>query len=269
LAERAFARDRFAAALGTHVLGRSLDWRASAGSTNDDAWAALAAGGADGLVVIADEQTSGRGRAGRTWTHAPGQGLAMSIGLELGAEAPHATALPLAAGLAIAEALASLGAEARLKWPNDVLLANRKVAGVLCEMRRLERGDAVVIGVGVNVRQREADFPPELRAIATSLALAGVDASLEDVAARVLNALERWRDRLADGDRAALFAAWSARAAFWGETVTVRAPGGDVTGIATRLDDAGALVLRLESGAERSVLAGDLLADGAPAAEAR
>ncbi len=269
MAEHVFDRDVFFAALATDVLGRSLAWRASTGSTNDDAWAALAAGGADGLAVIAAEQVSGRGRAGRTWTHAPGQGLAMSVGLRLGAEAAHASLLPLAAGLAAAEALASFGADARLKWPNDVLVAGRKVAGVLCEMRRLERGDAVVIGIGVNVRQRAEDFAPELRGVATSLALAGIDAGIEPVAAAVLNALERLRARLAAGDRDAVLTAWSARAAFWGETVTVRAPGGDATGVATRLDDSGALVLRLESGAERTVLAGDLLADGAPAAEAR
>ncbi len=269
MAERVFDRDVFLAALATDVLGRSLVERASTGSTNDDAWDALAAGGADGLVVIAAEQVSGRGRAGRTWTHAPGQGLAMSVGLRLGAEAAHASLLPVAAGLAVAEALASLGADARLKWPNDVLVGGRKIAGVLCEMRRLGSGDAVVAGIGVDVRQRAEDFPPELRGLATSLVLAGIDASVEHVAARTLNALERLRARLAAGDRHAVLAGWSARAAFWGETVTVRAPGGDVTGVATRLDDSGALVLRLESGAERTVLAGDLLADGAPAAEAR
>jgi BirA family biotin operon repressor/biotin-[acetyl-CoA-carboxylase] ligase len=259
LAERAFDPDRFAALLRARTVGRALEVRATTPSTNDDAWAALAAGGPDGLAVVAHEQTGGRGRAGRAWAHAPGMGLALSLGLRLG-PGPHAAGvIPLAAGLAVAEALGGLGAAARLKWPNDVLVDGRKVAGVLCEMRRLPAGDAVVVGIGVNVRQRAADFPPELREAATSLAEAGVDAGLEQVAATVCDALEARLAQLRAGDRAGVLADWSARAAFWGEAVSVRGPAGDVTGVAQRIDDTGALVLRLENGAEWTAVAGDLL----------
>jgi BirA family biotin operon repressor/biotin-[acetyl-CoA-carboxylase] ligase len=259
LAEPRFDRARFTARLTTRRLGRTLLVRAEAESTNDEAWAALSGGLPDGVAVVADAQRRGRGRAGRGWTHAPGLGLALSVALVLGCDVRQAGVVPLAAGLAVAEALARRGLEPRLKWPNDVLAGGRKLAGVLCELRRLPAGsDAVVIGIGVNVRQRDADFPPELRGRATSLALAGADVAVEDVAADVLDALEpRWT-QLQEGDRAALLDAWGARAAFWGEPVSVRTPAGPVRGVAQRLDPDGGLVLRLESGVETTVLAGDL-----------
>lgn len=264
MAEPVFDRERFLAHLRTQTVGRVLDARATTPSTNDAAWAALAAGGPDGLAVIADAQSAGRGRAGRVWTHAPGLGLALSLGVRLSSahESNVAGLIPLAAGLAVAEALAGAGAATRLKWPNDVLIGGRKVAGVLCELRRLPAGDAVVVGLGVNVLQRAADFPPELRATATSLAESGIESSREAVAAEVCGAFERRLVQLRAGDCAGVLAAWSARAAFWGEPVRVRAPGGDVSGVAQRLDDTGALVLRLESGVEWTAVAGDLLPGG-------
>jgi BirA family biotin operon repressor/biotin-[acetyl-CoA-carboxylase] ligase len=259
LADAAFDRARFSAALATRRLGRTLLVRDETGSTNDDAFEALCAGLPDGVTIVAGAQLRGRGRAGREWVQAPGLGLAMSFALHPGCDARQAATAPLAAGLALARAAASLGARVALKWPNDVLANGRKLAGVLCELRRLPQGgEAVVVGVGVNVRHGEADFPAELRGTATSLALAGAPAALEDVAARVLGEFEPLWDALQEGDRAGVLAAWSARAAFWGEPVTVRTPAGPVTGVAQRLDGDGGLVLRLESGAETTVVAGDL-----------
>lgn len=270
MAEFAFDRSRFASRLATRSLGRTLLVREATDSTNDDAHAALAAGQPDGVTVIAGAQLRGRGRAGRTWTQVPGQGLAMSFALHPGCDVRQAGVVPLAAGLAVARAAAALGARAAIKWPNDVLLAGRKLAGVLCELRRLPQGgEAYVIGVGVNVRHAREDFPDALRDVATSLALAGVDAALEDVAAEVLNAFEPLWAELQEGDRAKVLAAWSERAAFWGEPVTVRTPAGAVAGVAQRLDGDGGLVLRLESGAETTVIAGDLEPGAAPEGCAR
>lgn len=243
----------------TRRLGRALIARASTESTNDDAWDALQQGLADGVTVVADEQTRGRGRLGRRWEHAPGQGLALSVGLHLGCDARPMGAAALATGLALAEGLDALGVRASLKWPNDVLLGGRKLAGILCESRALPRGDAVVIGVGVNVRQRAEDFPLEIRELAASLALAGHDASAEDVAAAFLNAMERRWDQLQEGSRADVLAAWTARSDMWGRTVTVPLPGGPTAAEARRLDDDGALIVRLPSGVEAAVVAGDVL----------
>jgi BirA family biotin operon repressor/biotin-[acetyl-CoA-carboxylase] ligase len=254
----AFDRAAFLGALTTRRFGRTLLVRELTGSTNDDAWDALGGGAGDGVVVVAERQHSGRGRSGRRWEQGGGLGLALSIGLYLGCDARQAGVIPLGAGLALADAVARLGAQPRLKWPNDVLLGGRKLAGVLCEVRRMPGGDAVVVGVGVNVGHEREDFPEELRTRAVSLRMAGVETTAEHVAAGFLAAFEAVWPQLQEGDRAAVLEAWSARAAFWGEPVTVRTPSGPVHGIAQRLDADGGLVLRLESGTEMLVLAGDL-----------
>lgn len=265
MADGRFDRARFTARLATRRLGRALVVRGRTGSSNDDAWEALAAGQPDGVAVVAGEQTAGRGRAGRTWTHVPGRSLAMSVALHLGCDVRQAGVIPLAAGLAVARASRALGVEARLKWPNDVLARGRKLAGVLCELRRLPDGtEAVVIGIGVNVAHAPGDFGPGLRGSATSLAIEGAaGVTPEDAAASCLNQLEPLWDELQEGDRSRVLEAWTAHAAFWGERVTVRTPAGPLEGIARRLEDDGALVLRLDSGAETIVRAGDLEPTGA------
>jgi BirA family biotin operon repressor/biotin-[acetyl-CoA-carboxylase] ligase len=234
--------------------------RAETGSTNDDAWDAAFAGAADGTVVVADAQLRGRGRAGRSWQTAAGRGLALSVLLRPGCDREAAATAPLVVGLALVRALDAWGVSAELKWPNDVLARGRKLAGVLCESRRLADGaDAIVAGVGVNVAQRPEDFPVELRDTATSLAIEGHVLERERVAAAILNALEPLWDELEQGDPSAALDAWRARARFWGRTITVRTPGGEITGVATALAADGALVLRSEHGGERRVLAGDVL----------
>jgi BirA family biotin operon repressor/biotin-[acetyl-CoA-carboxylase] ligase len=259
LAESRFDRARFTERLTTRRLGRALLVRGETGSTNDDAFDALCAGLPDGVTVVAGSQVLGRGRAGRNWSQVPGLGLAMSFALHPGCDARQAGLVPLAAAVAVARAASAAGARPSIKWPNDVLVDGRKLAGVLCEMRRAPAGgDVVVVGIGVNVAHADADFPAELRGRAVSLAQAGASAAIEDVAANVLNSFEPLWAELQEGDRGVVRDAWSGLAAFWGEAVTVHTPSGAVTGVAQRLDEGGGLVLRLESGAEVTVLAGDL-----------
>lgn len=254
-----FNRARFSERLVTRRFGRHLVVRATVESTNDDAWDALAQGAPDGAVVIADEQTRGRGRLGRVWVTSPGRGLAMSLLLHLGCDPDPLATLPLVAGLALVSALDHLGARAQLKWPNDVLLDGRKVAGILCERRHTAAGlDAAVVGVGVNVTQARDEFPPELRDAATSLVQAGHRFAREDVAAEFLNAFEPLWTEHAEGDRSRAITAWRARATLWGTTVTVHTPAGPLHGIARTLDDDGALRIETEDGTLARVIAGDL-----------
>ena len=262
MAEPTFDRARFAARLGTRRLGRTLIARAQVESTNDAAWEALAAGAPEGTVVVADAQTRGRGRAGRSWHLAEGKGLALSALLGLGCDMREAGVLPLAAGLALARGLERLGVHAELKWPNDLLLSGRKLSGILCEARRATDAgvpaDAVVIGAGVNVAETRSDFPPRIRDVSTSLALEGFALDREGVAAEFLNALEPLWETLEDGGREPVIEAWRRRAEFWGRPVTVRTPAGALSGIARGLEPDGALVLALEAGGEVAVHAGDL-----------
>lgn len=255
-----FDRARFTAALHTRHFGHFLVARAEVESTNDIAWEVLESGEApDGAVVVADAQTRGRGRAGHGWHTAPGKGLALSIVLHQGCDRRQIGVLPLIAGLSLAHGLEKLGVRADLKWPNDLLLDGRKVSGILVEGRRTpEGGDAAVIGVGVNVGQAVEDFPPELRASAISLAIAGVTTTREDVAAAFLNALEPLWAEFQEGDRRVALEAWKARASFWGRRLRVHGAGGEVEGVARDLDPNGALILERDGGERVTVHAGDV-----------
>jgi BirA family biotin operon repressor/biotin-[acetyl-CoA-carboxylase] ligase len=257
-AEATFDRRAFAVRLQTRRLGRTLVARAEVDSTNDVAWDAVAQGAGEGVTVVADAQTRGRGREGRRWHLARGKGLALSVALANDCDAAPLGLLPLAAGLALARGLERLGLEARLKWPNDLLAGTRKLAGILVESRRLPAGDRAVVGVGINVREQQDDLPAELHGVATSLAMEGCRASREHVAAEFLNALEPlWRG-MQEGGGETLLEAWRGRASFWGRPVTVRTPTGPLTGVARDLDASGGLVLRLDGGDEVTAVAGDV-----------
>ena len=149
-------------------------------STNARARALAERGAPHGTLVTAAEQSAGRGRQGRTWTAPPGRALLCSV---LFRDPPRL--LPLAAGVAVAELA---GDSARVKWPNDVLIDGRKVAGILVEGRPQERW--AVLGIGLNVAVRDEDFPPELRGLAGTLGLAPED--VEPTLGRLLDALDRW-----------------------------------------------------------------------------
>jgi len=151
-----------------------------ADSTNERARGLAERGAPDGTLVTAREQSAGRGRQGRTWSAPPGRALLCSLVLR---DPPRL--LPLAAGVAVAELA---GAKAQVKWPNDVLIDGRKVAGILVEGRPQEHW--AVLGVGINVAVRDGDLPPELRDRAGTLGLRPED--LETVLERLLGGFERW-----------------------------------------------------------------------------
>jgi BirA family biotin operon repressor/biotin-[acetyl-CoA-carboxylase] ligase len=198
-------------------------------STNERARALAAAGAPHGALVTAAEQTAGRGRQGRTWTAPPGRALLLSLVLRV--EQP--ALVPLAAGVATAE---TVGEDARIKWPNDVLVEGRKVAGILVEGRPQEGW--AILGIGLNVAVRPDDFPPELRATAGTL---GRDlADLEPTLNTLLEALERW---LAAGQDAVI-AAWRERDALEGQPIEWA----DGAGKAVGIDDAGRLLVGTSSG---------------------
>lgn len=207
-------------------------------STSDHARALAAAGAPHGTLVTAAGQTAGRGRQGRTWSAPPGRALLCSLVLR---EPPRL--LPLTAGVAVAEAI---GPDARLKWPNDVLLGGRKVAGVLAEGRPQEGW--AVLGIGINVAVRIADLPDELRESAGGLGRAPGD--VESVLAALL---ERLAVRLRAGD-GEILDAFRARDALAGAEVTWA--GG--TGIASGVDGEGRLVVVEGDGRRRALEAGEV-----------
>jgi BirA family biotin operon repressor/biotin-[acetyl-CoA-carboxylase] ligase len=255
------ASERIRSRLRTRVVGRRLEVLPVIDSTNAAAMAAGRRGEAEGLCVLADRQTAGRGRRGRTWTSLPGVGLYTSILLRPIVPAAAAPLLTLAAGLAVAEAICGeTGLEPRLKWPNDVLLAGRKVAGILTELAA-EGGRAayVVVGAGINVNQRREDFPEALADRATSLRLgAGQVFARGDLAAALYTRLDSWYGVFSGGDRSAILAAARERMETVGRRVEVADGGECWEGLAIDLDGEGALLIRDDAGRVRRVLAGDV-----------
>jgi BirA family biotin operon repressor/biotin-[acetyl-CoA-carboxylase] ligase len=216
---------------------------------------ALAAGGApDGTVVVADSQTAGRGRRGRAWLDEPGASLLASIVLRPRLAPARLPGLSLAAGVAVAEALTrTAGLAPRLKWPNDVLLGGRKLAGVLLESRLSGEQATTVLGVGVNLSQRL--FPADLAQRATSIWLASGRLVDRDVLlAALLDALAEWRRRLERQGFRPVRERWRALSDTLGRTVSVDG----VTGLAVDVDATGALVVDDAEGRRRLVFAGDV-----------
>jgi len=207
-------------------------------STNDRARALAAAGAPHGTLVTAGAQSAGRGRQGRTWSAPPGRALLMSLVLR----APERM-LPLAAAVAVAEAA---GPGAAIKWPNDVLLDGRKLAGILAEARPQEGW--AVLGIGVNVAVRPDDLPAELRETAATLGLEPRD--VDAVLARLLEALER---ALAL-ETPALLDAWRVRDALRGREIAWA----DGHGRAAGIDGDGRLVVELPGGGRTALESGEV-----------
>jgi BirA family transcriptional regulator, biotin operon repressor / biotin---[acetyl-CoA-carboxylase] ligase len=210
------------------ALGRPRVHYRRIGSTNARARELAGAGAPHGTLVTAAEQSAGRGRQGRTWAAAAGRALLCSVVVR---DPP--SLLPLAAGVAVAEVV---GPEAQIKWPNDVLAAGRKVAGILVEGRPQE-GWAVV-GIGLNVALRLEDFPDELRATAGTLGLE--PDAIEPTLDALLGRLEHWLAR----DAAAVLDAVRERDALLGRPV--RWGGGH--GVGAGVDAGGRLVVRTDDG---------------------
>jgi BirA family biotin operon repressor/biotin-[acetyl-CoA-carboxylase] ligase len=197
-------------------------------STNERAKELALGGAPHGTLVTADEQSAGRGRQGRAWTAPPRSALLMSlIARRLEPE------LPLAAAVAICDALP---VRCEIKWPNDIWLERRKLAGILVEGRPQEGW--AVLGIGLNVTNES--FPPELAEIATSLRLAGVELDAEAVLAALLGALDVWLEAPAED----VLGAWSEHDALRGERVRWA----DGEGIAAGIDASGALMVETDDG---------------------
>jgi BirA family biotin operon repressor/biotin-[acetyl-CoA-carboxylase] ligase len=245
-------------------LWREIEVVESTGSTNADLLARALRGEPEGTVLAAEEQRAGRGRMGRTWTSPPRAALTFSLLLKPAVPPARRGWLPLLTGVAVAAAVTkATGVEARLKWPNDLLAANAKLAGILAEAA----GDVVVVGIGLNVSTDPAEFPgPRPGALpATSLRAAGATApNREDILLAILEGFERWyrawQQAGGDPDRSGLRPEYIRLSATIGRTVRAELPGGQaLSGPAVGVDSDGRLLVLLSSGSEVAVAAGDVV----------
>jgi BirA family transcriptional regulator, biotin operon repressor / biotin---[acetyl-CoA-carboxylase] ligase len=243
-----------------------MERHASLGSSNDEAFRRAGEGAPEGLVVTAEAQTAGRGRRGRAWTDAPGKSLLFSVLLAPAIPPPSYPLLSLALAASVAEAGRTLaGAAFEVKWPNDVTHRGLKVCGILAESRASGPGNGraptLVIGAGVNVNQRDKDFPPELRGRAGSLRMAAGGRTI-DREALLTEILRRFEPSVAlarGGDSAPLFAALERHLPPPGRLVAVRVGDRVVEGPVEAVLETGALRVRdTRSGLVETVAAGEL-----------
>ena len=246
--------------LDTHDLGRTIHHHESLPSTNEKAFRLAQDGAEHGEVVVAEQQTAGKGRRGRTWVSPPGLNLYFSAILRPDLPPQRAPELTLVAAVALAESLRDAGVEAAIKWPNDVQIDGLKVAGILTELSaEPERVHFVIVGVGVNLNSQAEHLPEELRATATSLSLAlGRPVLRARFAASLWTRLEEWLDLYLDTGFDAVRARWKALSSTLGQDVLVRTDRQELRGRAEDIDPSGALLVRTAEGSLERVLAGDV-----------
>lgn len=244
-------RERFFGShLKTQTFGRHAHFLQACASTNTELLALAESGAPEGTVVVTEEQSAGRGRLGRSWASEPGQCLTFSLLARPKAPPEVAATLPLVAGLAVTTALRARGFDTGLKWPNDVLINERKVCGILCEAQTSARGiEGIVVGIGVNT-----GAVPEALAH-RAVGLGGIDrlALLAELCAAFETLYARW----VKGGLSALRTELDTLDCKRGKTILVRPAGGTIEGLSRGIRDDGALLLERE-GAIEPILCGEI-----------
>jgi BirA family biotin operon repressor/biotin-[acetyl-CoA-carboxylase] ligase len=203
----------------------------------------------EGLVVIADCQTGGKGRSGRIWHSAPGTGIYLSMLIQPKLSPEQLPIVTLMAGLATAIAVNEfIPSPAQLKWPNDLLLNNKKIAGVLCEYHAT-KVPAVIIGIGINVNHTQ--FPTDIKDIATSIKLeSGLEINRTTLIKQLVTQLDFQYSELKSNKVQSLIDNWTLHSDLFGKSISISKGGQSITGKAVRLDNLGRLVILNESGKE-------------------
>jgi len=254
--------DDLLARLGqTRVIGRDIRVFEQTTSTNDVIEKLARDGVGEGVAVFAEAQTKGRGRLGRKWLSPARRGLWFSVLLRPELRPQEATQLTVASATALRRAIeAGTGLQAEIKWPNDIVMGGRKVAGILTELSaEPDRVRYVVLGIGVDVNLGAGEFPPELRKLATSLKMeAGRTISRAELATAILRELDADYARLCGGGFAKVADEWEGHCQTIGRDVTIQIGERKIRGRAESLDDAGALLLRTEHGHLEHVTGGDV-----------
>jgi len=246
---------------GQH-LGRPFQWLESVDSTNSYLARLPSEERTDGMVVVAERQTGGRGRMGRQWHSPPGCGLYFSVLLRPTASPAELAQLALVVGVAVCSAMTRLYPTLRIgiKWPNDILIDQRKVAGILCEMEaEADAVHQVILGVGVNVNTSATALPPDLRTLATSLSQElGQEVDRVALLVGMLNQLDKDYAVWCRRGLAPLLPRLQERSVLTGLSVTVESPRGRVRGVAETCDAEGCLRIRMKNGSVRSVPSGEV-----------
>jgi BirA family transcriptional regulator, biotin operon repressor / biotin---[acetyl-CoA-carboxylase] ligase len=243
------------------IIGRDIRVFEQTTSTNDVIERLARDGAKEGAVVFAESQTQGRGRLGRAWQSPGRKGLWFSVLLRPNLSPQAATQLTVASAAAVRSAIErNTGLRADIKWPNDILIHGRKVAGILTELSaELDRIKYVLVGIGIDVNLSPQDFAPELRGEATSLCIElGRPVDRAELAAAVLSALDRAYARVLGGDFSGVADEWEKHCTTLGQRLVVTMGDRRVSGRAESLGEDGALLLRTEHGHLERIVGGDV-----------
>lgn len=247
--------------LKARSLGSEILYFDRLGSTNDEAMELASSGASEGTVVIAEEQTKGKGRLGRGWISPKGQGIWFSTVLRPDALPSETALITLMAAVAVAKAIeAGTGLKVEIKWPNDILIKGKKVAGILTEMSaELDKVHYIVVGIGINVNIESGSFPEELRETATSLKKeTGKKVDRVKLFCAVLEELERFYQHYQAGNRGEILAGWKEYSSTIGKRVKAMVGNEVIESVVEGVDDKGRLLLRLSDGSLHQLTAGEV-----------
>jgi len=245
----------------TRVIGRDIRVFQETTSTNDVVEKLARDGVKEGVAVFAESQTRGRGRMGRKWVSPPGKGLWFSVLLRPGLLPQETTRLTIASATALRRAIAEhTGLQAEIKWPNDLLLSGKKIAGILTELNaELDHVRYVILGVGVDVNLVTSDFPEAVRPLATSLKIAsGRAINRPGLAVAILREFDRDYARVCSGQFVTVANEWEEHCTTLGREVSIRIGQREVRGRAESLSPEGELLVRTEHGRLERVGGGDV-----------
>jgi BirA family biotin operon repressor/biotin-[acetyl-CoA-carboxylase] ligase len=255
------ADDLFARLGKTKVIGRDIQVFEQTTSTNDVIEKLARDGVKEGVVVFAESQTKGRGRLGRKWMSPTHKGLWFSILLRPDLRPQEATQLTVASATALRRAIEfETGLKPEIKWPNDILIGGKKVAGILTELSaEVDRVKHIILGIGVDVNLDANEFPAELKKIATSLKIeTGEAVSRAELAVAILRELDFDYARICARKFSEVADEWESHCATIGKNVTVLIGDRKIRGRAESLDDDGALRVRTEHGHLERIIGGDV-----------
>ena len=245
----------------TKIIGRDIRVFEQTTSTNDVIEKLARDGVREGVVVLAESQTRGRGRLGRKWISPGRKGLWFSVLLRPDLRPQETTQMTVASATALLRAIEAVtGLQLEIKWPNDILIRGKKVAGILTELSaELDRVRHIILGIGVDVNLSAGEFPLELRKLATSLRIeSGRVVSRAELATTILRELDFDYARICGGGFAKVADEWEAHCKTIGRNVTIQIGERRIRGRAESLDDDGALLLRTEHGHLERVIGGDV-----------
>lgn len=243
------------------LIGKEILFYETVDSTNTVGEALAEKGRAEGTVIIADSQEKGRGRLGRSWVSPPSLNIYMSMVLRPKIEPKDTTLITIMAAVGCTIALRKVtGLNVSIKWPNDLMVSDKKMGGILTEMRVARKKiKYVVTGIGINVNMDSDALPDEIKEIATSIKIeTGMSYPRAEILIEILNQIDHWYRILKEMRRKELLYEWQLLTSTLGRQVKITTSKETLTGLAESIDDEGMLVLRLPSGAPRVIRSGDL-----------